>query len=117
MRLTALFVSAVVLLTGCSSILGDEGDAAACEELAGVVSATNVSLGSLSPDAIAQTLRNQVKPLAGNVLAERIEALATALDAKQIDAAAASAAASEIGLRCTLAGVNFDFTVVGELLK
>ena len=117
MRLTVLFVSAAVLLTGCSSFLGNDSNAAACEELAGVVSATNVSLGSLSPEAIAQTLRNQVKPLAGDALAERIEALATALDGEHIDAAAASASATEIGLRCTLNGVNFDFTVIGELLN
>lgn len=117
MKLVALFFSSVFFLTGCSSFLGDEADAAACRELAQVVSVTNVSLGSLSPEAIAQTLRKEVEPLAGTGLGPLIDNLATALEGVEIDTAAASAAASEIGLRCTLAGVNFDFTVIGELLS
>lgn len=117
MRLVALALSSVLVLTGCSSFLGDEADAAACRELAQVVSVTNVSLGSLSPEAIAKTLRAEVLPLAGEGLGPRIDALATALEGAEIDAAAAGAAASEIGVRCTLAGVNFDFTVIGELLQ
>lgn len=117
MKLVALFFSSVFFLTGCTSFLGDEADAAACRELAQVVSVTNVSLGSLSPEAIAQTLRKEVEPLAGEGLGPLIDNLATALEGVEIDTAAASAAASEIGLRCTLAGVNFDFTVIGELLS
>jgi outer membrane lipoprotein SlyB len=117
MRLIVLSLSTVIVLTGCTAILGDENDAATCEKLSEVVSATNVSLGSLKPQAIAKTLRNEIAPLAGEVLGPRIDDLATALEGQEIDAAAASAAASEIGLRCALKGVNFDFTVVGELLK
>jgi hypothetical protein len=105
------------LLTGCSSILGDESDATACEKLASVVSTQNVSLDTFSPTAVAATLRSEVSPIAAGTLATRIDALATALEAAEVDVAAAGAIASEIGVRCALSGVNFDFSVIGNLIN
>lgn len=117
MKKTALALTSVLLLTGCSSVLGSETDAAACQELAAVVSAENVSLDLLSPQAIGQKLRTEISPLAEGTLAERINALATALEAPELDTAAAGAAASEIGVRCALSGVTFDFNGIGQLLQ
>ena len=117
MKLFALSLSSVLLLTGCSSLLGDENDAAACQKLATVVSVDNVSIDTLSPEAVAATLRAEVSPLAGGALGTRIDALATALEGAEVDVAGAGAAASEIGVRCALSGVNFDFSVIGNLIN
>jgi hypothetical protein len=116
-KILALSLASVFLLTGCSVIGGNENDAAACKELALVVSGTEVNLDTLNPQSIAQTLRSKVEPLAGEGLAPRIDALAAALEGAEVDAAAASAAASEIGVQCMLNGVMFDFTGIGQLLQ
>jgi hypothetical protein len=116
-KLIALISASAFLLTGCSSFLSDENDAAACKKLASVVSVDNVSLDALSAQAVAATLRAEVSPLAGTALATRIDALATALEGAEVDVAGAGAAASEIGVRCALTGVNFDFSVVGNLIN
>lgn len=117
MKLTALALSSVFLLTGCASVIGDEADKAACQELANVVSIENATLDSLTPPAIGQKLRAEILPIAGETLAGRIDALATALEAPELDTAAAGAAASEIGVRCALSGVTFDFTGIGQFLN
>ena len=116
MKLIALSLASVLLLTGCSSLLGDESDAAACEKLATVVSAENVSLETFMPTEVAATLRAEVSPIAAGTLATRVEDLATALEGSEVDVAAAGTAASEIGVRCALSGVNFDFSVIGNLI-
>jgi hypothetical protein len=117
MRPLALSLASVFLLTGCSVLGGESSDAAACEELALVVSATEVSLETLNPAAIAQTLRTKVEPLAGEGLAPRIDELASAFEGEEIDTAVAGAAASAIGVQCMLSGVMFDFTGIGALLQ
>jgi hypothetical protein len=117
MKLLALSLASVLLLTGCSSLLGDESDAAACEKLATVVSAENVSLETFMPTEVAATLRAEVSPIAAGTLATRVEDLATALEGSEVDVAAAGTAASEIGVRCALSGVNFDFSVIGNLIN
>jgi hypothetical protein len=117
MKLIALPLASVLLLTGCSSLLGDESDAAACEKLATVVSAENVSLETFMPTEVAATLRAEVSPIAAGTLAARVEDLATALEGSEVDVAAAGTAASEIGVRCALSGVNFDFSVIGNLIN
>jgi hypothetical protein len=117
MKLVALSLTSVLLLTGCSSILGDESDAAACEKLATIVSAENVSIETFLPTEVAAKLRAEVSPIAAGTLATRVEDLATALEGADVDVAGAGAAASEIGVRCALSGVNFDFSVVGNLIN
>jgi hypothetical protein len=117
MKLIALSLASALLLTGCSSLLGDESDAAACEKLATVVSAENVSLETFMPTEVAATLRAEVSPIAAGTLATRVEDLATALEGSEVDVAAAGTAASEIGVRCALSGVNFDFSVIGNLIN
>jgi hypothetical protein len=117
LKILALSLATVFLLTGCSLLGGDETDAAACEELALVVSGTEVSLDTLNPVAIAKTLRTKVEPLAGEGLAPRIDELAAAFEGVEVDAAAAGAAASAIGVQCLLSGVMFDFTGIGQLLQ
>ena len=117
MKLIALSLASVLLLTGCSSLLGEESDAAACEKLATVVSAENVSLETFMPTEVAATLRAEVSPIAAGTLATRVEDLATALEGSEVDVAAAGTAASEIGVRCALSGVNFDFSVIGNLIN
>lgn len=116
MRVLCLALGSVFLLAGCASLVGDENDSAACEQLALAVSGTNVGV-DINPSAIAATLRAEVEPLAGSGLAARVAALATALEAVEVDAAAAGAAASEIGVRCALTGVMFDFTGIGQFLN
>jgi hypothetical protein len=116
-KILAVSLGSFFLLTGCSVLGGDDSDAAACEELALVVSATEVSLDTLNPEAIAQTLRSKVLPLASESLASRIDELANAFGGAEIDAAAAGAAASAIGVQCMLSGVMFDFTGIGQLLQ
>jgi hypothetical protein len=116
-KLIALLFTSALLLTGCSSILGDESDAATCKKLATVVSAQNVSLDTFSPTEVAAKLRSEVSPIAAGTLADRIDALVTALEGAEVDVAGAGAAASEIGVRCALSGVNFDFSVIGNLIN
>jgi hypothetical protein len=116
MKLIALSLSSVLLLTGCS-LIGDESDAAACEKLSTIVSAENVSIENFLPTEVAASLRAEVSPIATGTLADRIDALATALEGPEVDVAAAGTAASEIGVRCALSGVNFDFSVVGNLIN
>jgi hypothetical protein len=116
-KILTVSLASVFLLTGCSALGGEESDSAACEELSLVVSATEVNLDNLTPAAVAETLRAQVQPLAGEGLATRIGELAAALEGAEIDAAAAGAAASAIGVQCMLNGVMFDFTGVGQLLQ
>lgn len=117
MKLIALSAASVLLLTGCASLIGDESDAVACEKLATVVSAENVSIETFLPTEVAAKLRAEVSPIAAGTLATRVDDLATALEGAEVDVAAAGAAASEIGVRCALSGVNFDFSVVGNLIN
>lgn len=117
MKTLALSLTSVFLLTGCSSVIGNENDAAACNELAAVVSIENANIDLLEPAAIGQQLRTQISPLAGETLAMRINELAQALEAPELDTAAAATAASEIGVRCALSGVMFDFTGLGQFLN
>jgi hypothetical protein len=117
MKIIAFSLASVFLLTGCSVLGGDESDAAACEELALVVSANENNFDNLTPADIVQTLRSKVEPLAGEGLASRIDELAAAFEGAEIDAAAAGAAASAIGVQCMLNGVMFDFTGIGALLQ
>jgi hypothetical protein len=116
MKFIALSLSSVLLLTGCS-LVGDESDAAACEKLSTIVSAENISIETFLPTEVAASLRAEVSPIATGTLADRIDALATALEGAEVDVAAAGTAASEIGVRCALSGVNFDFSVVGNLIN
>ena len=101
MKLIALSLASVLLLTGCS-LIGDESDAAACEKLSTIVSAENVSIETFMPTEIAASLRAEVTPIAAGTLATRIDALATALEGAEVDVAGAGAAASEIGVRLSL---------------
>ena len=117
MKLVALSLASVLLLTGCSSFIGDESDAAACEKLATVVSAQNVSIETFLPTEVAAKLRAEVSPIAAGTLATRVDDLAAALEGAEVDVAGAGAAASEIGVRCALTGVNFDFSVIGNLIN
>jgi hypothetical protein len=114
MKPIALLLPSVLFLTGCS-VLGEQSDSAACEKLAGIVSAENLSLDTFTPTAIAAKVRTEVSPLAEGALGERIDALAFSLEGSEVDVAAAGAAASEIGVRCAISGVNFDFSVIGQL--
>jgi hypothetical protein len=116
-KLVALSLASVLLLTGCSSLIGDESDAAACEKLATVVSAQNVSIETFLPTEVAAKLRAEVSPIAAGTLATRVDDLAVALEGAEVDVAGAGAAASEIGVRCALSGVNFDFSVIGNLIN
>jgi hypothetical protein len=117
LKLVALSLASVLLLTGCSSFIGDESDAAACEKLATVVSAQNVSIETFLPTEVAAKLRAEVSPIAAGTLATRVDDLAAALEGAEVDVAGAGAAASEIGVRCALTGVNFDFSVIGNLIN
>ena len=117
MKLVALSLASVLLLTGCSSLIGDESDAAACEKLATVVSAENVSIETFLPTEVAAKLRAEVSPIAAGALATRVDDLAAALEGAEVDVAGAGAAASEIGVRCALTDVNFDFSVIGNLIN
>ena len=117
MKPVALSLASVLLLTGCSSLIGEESDAAACEKLATVVSAENVSIETFLPTEVAAKLRAEVSPIAAGTLATRVDDLAAALEGAEVDVAGAGAAASEIGVRCALTGVNFDFSVIGNLIN
>jgi hypothetical protein len=117
LKLVALSLASVLLLTGCSSFIGDESDAAACEKLATVGSAQNVSIETFLPTEVAAKLRAEVSPIAAGTLATRVDDLAAAIEGAEVDVAGAGAAASEIGVRCALTGVNFDFSVIGNLIN
>ena len=115
MKPVALSLASVLLLTGCSSLIGEESDAAACEKLATVLSAENVSIETFLPTEVAAKLRAEVSPIAAGTLATRVDDLAAALEGAEVDVAGAGAAASEIGVAAARQGFNIGVPTAEQL--
>ena len=118
MKLLALSLSSVFLLTGCASILGGdtEADGKACQELVSLTSSENLNLDLLDTATLASQIRSTAVPVAGADFGPKIENLATALEADPVDVAAITPVAAEITLRCAVVGVTFDFTSITNVL-
>ncbi len=108
--LIAALVATALFLTGCSTIVGDEvgDDRLACEQLSSLTTPDNLSLELLDTAALASKIRSEAGSVAGKELAARIEQLASELEKNQIDTLALGPIASEIAIRCALAGVVFE---------
>ncbi|CAB4634429.1 unannotated protein [freshwater metagenome] len=118
MKLIAISLASVVLLTGCSSILGgdSEADVKACEQLVSLTSAENLNLDALDVANLASEIRSKASSVAGEDFAGRIEALAAELETDPINTAATATIAGEIALRCAVVGVTFDLSGVTSVL-
>jgi hypothetical protein len=104
-------LASTLLLTGCSFSLPSEADAEPCQQLSTVLSEGLVSLptGGFDAAALAQTIETDVIAIAPEGFLPLLEKVKTALVADPIEATDLTTAATEIGVRCALVGVNLEF--------
>jgi hypothetical protein len=107
----ALVLSSTLVLTGCGFSLPSEADAEPCQQLNTVLSEKLVSLpaGGFDAVALAGTIETDVISIAPESFKTVLEKVTTALTADPIATGDLTAAATEIGVRCALVGVNIEF--------
>jgi PBP1b-binding outer membrane lipoprotein LpoB len=119
LRKLAVISAGTILLTGCSSLsLPDEADAPACEALSTALTTKLETLpnGGFDAAVLANSITNDVLPVAPEGFQANIQRVADALAADPISATEVASAASEIAIRCALAGVNLEFPNPQEFL-
>ena len=118
MKLLALTLSSVFLLTGCSALAGADGEAdgKACQELVSLTSTENLNLELLDTANLANQIRSSAVPVAGADFGGKIDQLASALESDPIETATLTTAAAEVALRCAVVGVSFDFSSISQVL-
>lgn len=107
----ALVLSSTLVLTGCGLSLPSEADAEPCQQLNTVLSEKLVSLpaGGFDAAALAGTIETDVISIAPESFQTVLVKVNTALTADPIATGDLTAAATEIGVRCALVGVNLEF--------
>jgi hypothetical protein len=107
----ALVLSSTLVLTGCGFSLPSEADAEPCQQLNTVLSEKLVSLpaGGFDAAALAGTIETDVISIAPESFQSVLEKVNTALTTDPIATGDLTAAATEIGVRCALVGVNLEF--------
>lgn len=107
----ALVLSSTLVLTGCGFSLPSEADAEPCQALNTVLSDKLVSLpaGGFDAAALAGTIETDVISIAPESFQTVLQKVNTALTTDPISATDLTAAATEIGVRCALVGVNLEF--------
>jgi hypothetical protein len=107
----ALVLSSTLVLTGCGFSLPSEADAEPCQQLNTVLSEKLVSLpaGGFDAAALAGTIETDVISIAPESFQTVLVKVNTALTADPIATGDLTAAATEIGVRCALVGVNLEF--------
>lgn len=107
----ALVLSSTLVLTGCGFSLPTEADAEPCQQLNTVLSDKLESLpaGGFDAVALASTIQSDVIAIAPEGFQPVLEKVTTALTADPIATGDLTTAATEIGVRCALVGVNIEF--------
>jgi hypothetical protein len=107
----ALVLSSTLVLTGCGFSLPTEADAEPCQQLNTVLSDKLESLpaGGFDAVALASTIQSDVIANAPEGFQTILEKVTTALTADPIATGDLTTAATEIGVRCALVGVNIEF--------
>ena len=116
-KLSALIASALVL-SGCSLSLPTEADKEPCQQLNTVLSDKLASLatGGFDSALLAAAIQTDVIAIAPESFKPLLEKVNGALIADPIATGDLTAAATEIGMRCALVGVNVDFPDPQDLL-
>jgi len=118
-RPLAVLAASTLLLTGCSFSLPSEADQAPCEALSAVFTDKVASLptGGFDVQALASNIETQVTSSAPEDFQALLNKATDALKADPIGAGDLTTAATQIGVRCALVGVNVDFPSPEELLS
>jgi hypothetical protein len=118
-RSLAVLAASTLLLTGCSFSLPSEADQAPCKALSAVFTDKVASLptGGFDVQALASNIETQVTSSAPEDFQALLNKATDALKADPIGAGDLTTAATQIGMRCALVGVNVDFPSPEELLS
>lgn len=114
----AVVLASTLVLTGCGFSLPSEADAEPCQQLSTVLSDKLVSLpaGGFDAASLATSIETDVIAIAPESFQTVLEKVNGALTADPIAAGDLTAAATEIGVRCALVGVNLEFPSPQDLL-
>jgi hypothetical protein len=117
-RSLAVLAASTLLLTGCSFSLPSEADQAPCKALSAVFTDKVASLptGGFDVQALASNIETQVTSSAPEDFQALLNKATEALKADPIGAGDLTTAATQIGMRCALVGVNVEFPSVEDLL-
>ena len=117
-RPLAVFAASTLLLSGCSFSLPSEADQAPCEALSAVLTDKVASLpsGGFDVQALASNIETQVTSSAPEDFQDLLNKATDALKEDPIGAGDLTTAATQIGVRCALVGVNVEFPSVQDLL-
>jgi hypothetical protein len=117
-RSLAVLAASTLLLTGCSFSLPSEADQAPCEALSAVFTDKVASLpsGGFDVQALASNIETQVTSSAPEDFQALLNKATDALKEDPIGAGDLTTAATQIGVRCALVGVNVEFPSVEDLL-
>jgi len=118
-RPLAVFAASTLLLSGCSFSLPSEADQAPCEALSAVFTDKVASLpsGGFDVQALASNIETQVTSSAPEDFQALLNKATDALKEDPIGAGDLTTAATQIGVRCALVGVNVEFPSVEDLLS
>ena len=117
-RPLAVLAASTLLLTGCSFSLPSEADQAPCEALSAVFTDKVESLpsGGFDVQALASNIETKVTSTAPEDFQALLNKATDALQEDPIGAGDLTTAATQIGVRCALVGVNVEFPNVQDLL-
>jgi len=118
LRLLAVAATSTLLLSGCSFSLPSVADEAPCEKLSAVLSEKvgELATGSVDLQALASSIEADVISIAPADFQTLLKKATEALRADPIGSGDLTRAATQIGVRCALVGVNVDFPSPEELL-
>jgi PBP1b-binding outer membrane lipoprotein LpoB len=116
-KMSAVIASALVL-SGCSFSLPSEADKEPCQQLNTVLSdkLSSLATGGFDAALLAAAIQTDVIAIAPESFKPVLEKVNGALIADPIATGDLTAAATEIGMRCALVGVNVDFPDPQDLL-
>ena len=116
-RPLAVLAASTLLLTGCSFSLPSEADQAPCEALSAVFTDKVASLptGGFDVQALASNIETKVTSTAPADFQALLNKATDALKEDPIGAGDLTTAATQIGVRCALVGVNVEFPSVEDL--
>ena len=117
-RPLAVLAASTLLLTGCSFSLPSEADQAPCEALSAVFTDKVASLptGGFDVQALASNIETKVTSTAPADFQALLNKATDALKEDPIGAGDLTTAATQIGVRCALVGVNVEFPSLEDLL-
>ena len=117
-RPLAVLAASTLLLTGCSFSLPSEADQAPCEALSAVFTDKVESLptGGFDVQVLASNIETKVTSTAPEDFQDLLNKATDALKEDPIGAGDLTTAATQIGVRCALVGVNVEFPSLEDLL-